>query len=93
MDANALLAEFTKAVTSGDGTALAALFTEDGVYVDNFYGPFEGRAAIKDMLETHFHGAARDLRWDMRDPVSDGKRLYAHYVFSYVSKMKGSEGS
>ena len=46
-----LLARFTGAVEAGDGAALAALFTDDGVYHDTFYGAFQGREAIRDMLE------------------------------------------
>ncbi|MCC7275654.1 MAG: nuclear transport factor 2 family protein [Alphaproteobacteria bacterium] len=87
-----LVAAFTRAAVAGDGAALADLFTEDGVYVDGFYGPFTGRAAIKDMLEQHFHGAARDFRWDMTDLVCDGRTGYARYVFSYTSTLGDSAG-
>ena len=34
----------------------------------------------------------RDFRWDMTDPVSDGRIGYARYLFSYSSTMAGSEG-
>ncbi|MEL0091445.1 MAG: nuclear transport factor 2 family protein, partial [Rhodospirillales bacterium] len=49
-----LLARFTAAVETGDGTELGKLFTLDGVYHDTFYGEFQGPAAIKNMLENHF---------------------------------------
>ncbi len=92
-DFKALLAEFTAAVESGDGARLAALFCEDGVYHDGFYGPFQGRAAIADMLETHFWGHAKDFRWEMRQPVCDGDTGYASYAFSYTSTVPGAEGT
>ena len=85
-------AAFTRAVAAGDGDGLAALFTEDGTYVDGFYGPFVGRAAIAEMLRHHFHGAAEDFRWDMADPVSDGRVGYARYLFSYTSTMAEAVG-
>lgn len=92
MDFESLLNDFTAAVENGDGQGLAGLFCEDGVYHDGFYGPSRGRAAIADMLETHFHGHAKDFRWRMRDPVCDGTLGYARYVFSYTSTMPDSEG-
>ena len=88
----AILTRFTAAIASGDGTALAALFLPDGVYVDGFYGASAGRAAIAHMLTEHFHGAAKDFRWQMRDPVCDGKTGYAHWLFSYTSTIPGAEG-
>jgi len=87
-----ILARFTAAVQSGDGEALAALFTPDGVYVDGFYGPSAGRAAIAHMLAEHFHGAARDFRWQMLDPVCDGATGYTRWLFSYTSTLPGAEG-
>lgn len=87
-----LLDRFTAAVESGDADAFAALFSEDGVYDDVFYGEFRGRARLAEMLRDHFHGHARDFRWEMRDPVCDGRVGYAGYTFSYTSTMKRSEG-
>lgn len=86
------LAAFTRAVAAGDGDGLAALFAEDGTYVDAFYGPFTGRPAIARMLQHHFHGAGRDFRWDMSDPVSDGRIGYARYLFSYTSILPEAAG-
>lgn len=54
MTFDAILSRFTAAVEAGDGTALGALFTQDGIYHDTFYGEFHGPSAIKDMLENHF---------------------------------------
>jgi uncharacterized protein (TIGR02246 family) len=87
MNSAAMLRTFCEAVERHDGAAFAALFTEDGVYHDVFYGAFKGRAKIAGMIDDVFHRTADDFRWDMHDPVSDGKRLYARYTFSYRSKL------
>jgi ketosteroid isomerase-like protein len=87
MDVSALLKKFCGAVERRDGKAFAGLFTEDGVYHDVFYGAFEGRAKIAEMIDDHFHRTARDFRWEMFRPVCDGKMLYAYYTFSYVSTL------
>lgn len=91
-DFAALLEDFTAAAVAGDGARFAALFTEDGVYHDVFYGTFRGRAAIADMLENRFHRDAENFRWDMHDPVRNGDIAYVRYVFSYDSKLEGAEG-
>jgi len=92
MDATALLREFCSAVERRDGKAFAALFTEDGIYHDVFYGAFRGRAKIAEMIDDWFHRTARDFRWDMFRPVSDGRTLYAYYTFSYVSTLAEAKG-
>lgn len=92
MDFAKVLDTFTAAVESGDGATLAGLFTEDGVYHDGFYGAFRGRAAISDMLEAHFWGAAKDFKWDMLDPVMAGQIGYARYLFSFTSTLPESKG-
>jgi hypothetical protein len=86
-----MLGRFTAAVHANDGKAFAALFTEDGVYDDGFYGAHQGRAAIAGMLQ-HFHDTGTNYRWDFLDPLSDGRVGYARYRFSYVSKVPGAEG-
>jgi ketosteroid isomerase-like protein len=92
MDTTALLQEFCSAVERRDGKGFAELFTEDGVYHDVFYGAFKGRAKIAEMIDDWFHRTARDFRWDMFRPVSDGKTLYAYYTFSYVSTLPEANG-
>ena len=87
-----LLDRFTLAVESGDTAAFTALFGEDGAYDDIFYGEFRGHERLAEMLRDHFHAHARDFRWEMRDPVCDGRVGYASYTFSYTSTMKRSEG-
>lgn len=91
MEINQLLQAFTSAVEGRDGKAFAELFAQDGVYHDVFYGAFKGRAKIAEMIEL-FHRTARDFRWQMFRPVSDGRTLYAHYTFSYVSLLPEARG-
>ena len=92
MDASALLRKFCSAVERRDGKAFAGLFAEDGVYHDVFYGPFKGRVKIAEMIDDWFHRTARDFRWEMFRPVSDGTTLYAYYTFSYVSTLPEAQG-
>ena len=87
MDHARMLKAFCEAVERRDGTAFTQLFTEDGVYHDVFYGSFRGRAKIAEMINDWFYRTAKDFRWDMHEPVSDGRMLYARYTFSYVSTL------
>lgn len=86
-----LITTMTQAACRGDGAAVAACFTPDGVYHDCFYGAFAG-AAIVTMIEDYFHRDARDFRWDLHDIVDDGRVGYARYVFSYESKLPHAAG-
>ncbi len=89
-----LIARFGAAATAGDGKALAACFTEDGVYHDYIYGPHAGRAAIADMLVNLFHRDASEYDWQFFDPVSDGRIGYAWSLSRFVSaipQFKGKE--
>jgi ketosteroid isomerase-like protein len=92
MDPSALLKAFCSAVERRDGKAFAALFTEDGVYHDVFYGAFVGHQKIAEMIDDVFHRTARDFRWQMFRPVSNGQTLYAYYTFSYVSTLPEAQG-
>ena len=87
-----LLKDFAAAVEVGDGKALAALFTEDGVYDDIFYGEFHGRAAIRDMVEKIFWRDAREFLWEFRNPVASEEIGYASWLFSYTSTTKHNNG-
>ena len=89
----AMLRAFCDAVEQRNGRAFAELFTEDGVYHDVFYGAFEGRAKIAEMIDDWFYRTATDFRWDMHAPVSDGHTLYARYTFSYRSTLPEAEGA
>jgi ketosteroid isomerase-like protein len=93
MNPTAMLRAFCAAVEKHDGAAFAALFTEDGVYHDVFYGAFAGRAKIAEMIDDWFYRTATDFRWDMHGPVSDGKTLYARYTFSYRSLLPEAKGA
>lgn len=91
-DAALLINRFRSAAVAGDGTALGACFTEDGVYDDRFYGPFTGRAAIKEMLEKHFYENCRAPDWQFTAPLIDGDRAAVPYVWSYTSTLPGYDG-
>jgi ketosteroid isomerase-like protein len=93
MNLAAMLRAFCDAVEQRNGKAFAALFTEDGVYHDVFYGAFSGHAEIADMIDDHFYRTATDFRWDMHVPVSDGETLYARYTFSYRSTLPEAKGA
>ena len=94
VDFRGVLDRFTAAVEAGDGAALGALFTENGIYHDTFYGAFAGRRAVAVMLEERFWGDATRFLWDMYEPVFDEAegRGYARWVFSYTSTMEDSAG-
>ena len=91
IDFPALLSRFAEAVAANDGATFSALFTEDGVYDDGFFGEYKGRKAIAEMLQ-HFHDTGSNYRWDFFDPLSDGHHAYARYRFSYASGKAGAEG-
>jgi ketosteroid isomerase-like protein len=93
MNIPATLKTFCDAVERRDGNAFADLFTEDGVYHDVFYGAFEGRAKIAEMIDDWFYRTATDFRWDMHAPVTDGETLYARYTFSYRSTLPEAKGA
>jgi ketosteroid isomerase-like protein len=93
MNMSPMLRAFCDAVERHDGKAFAELFTEDGVYHDVFYGAFTGRAKIAEMIDDWFYRTATDFRWDMHEPVSDGKTLYARYTFSYRSTLPEAKGA
>jgi hypothetical protein len=86
-----LLAAFSAAVVANDGARLAALFTVDGIYTDEFFGSHRGRPAIAAMLQ-RFHDTGRDYRWDFIDPISDGTTGYARFRFSFASRLAECEG-
>src|SRR5580704_12732148 len=93
MNTATMLRAFCDAVEQRNGKAFAELFTEDGVYHDVFYGAFAGHAKIAELIDDWFYRTATDFRWDMHDPVSDGKTLYARYTFSYRSLLPEANGA
>lgn len=86
-----LITRMTQAACKGDGAAVAACFTPDGVYHDVFYGAFRGED-IATMITDYFHRDAENFRWDVHHPLSDGQMGMARYVFSFDSKLEGREG-
>jgi ketosteroid isomerase-like protein len=92
MDFPQLLEAFASAAARGDGDALADLFTEDGTYVDYFFGPYTGRTAIKGML-AHFAEGGRDFRWEFHAPAHTGNVAYASYRFSFTSTRPEAKGA
>lgn len=84
----ALLQRFTAAAEAGDGQAFAACFTPDGVYHDYIYGDHVGRPEIAHMMSDLFHrDAGPDYRWEMFDPVCDGRLAYAWSLSSFTSQV------
>jgi len=92
MNAAELLKSFCTAVERRDGKGFAALFTEEGVYHDVFFGAFKGHEKIAEMIDDWFYRTARDFRWEMFRPVTDGTMLYAYYTFSYISTLPEAKG-
>ena len=93
MNTATMLRAFCDAVEQHNGKAFAELFSEDGVYHDVFYGAFAGRAKIAELIDDWFYRTATDFRWDMHEPVSDGRTLYARYTFSYRSTLPEAGGA
>jgi hypothetical protein len=82
-----LLSEFTLSAETGDGARFAAHFTKDATYHDYIYGPHTGRADIAHMMQNLFHRDATDYRWEMFDPVFDGRMGYAWSLSSFTSTI------
>ena len=92
MDTETLLRAFCDAVEQRNGKAFAELFTEGGIYRDVFYGGFEGRAKIADMIDDVFYRTATDFRWDMHAPVSDGHHPLCALHLQLSFDAAGSQG-
>ena len=93
MHTTAMLCAFCEAVEQRNGAAFAALFTEDGVYHDVFYGAFAGRAKIAGMIDDWFYRTATDFRWDMHAPVSDGADALRALHVQLSLDAAGGQGS
>ncbi len=88
-----LLDRLTLAAEAADGAGFAACFTDDAVYHDYIYGPHRGRTDIAHMLENLFRrDAADDYRWEMFDPVFDGRLGYAWSLSSFTSLVPQFKG-
>ena len=87
-----LLSDFMLSAETGDGARFANHFTEDAVYHDYIYGPHQGRADIAHMMQNLFHRDAADYRWEMFDPVFDGRQGYAWSLSSFTSTIPQFKG-
>jgi putative hydrolase of the HAD superfamily len=74
---------FEAAFNGQDVGALVACFTEDGTYVDNFFGPHAGGAELTAMFARMFR-EGRDYRWTMDTVVETAERAAAEWTFGYV---------
>jgi len=92
MDFPELLNRFAAAAASGNGDALADLFTPAGTYDDYCFGRSTGREAIKTML-AHFAEGGADFRWEFFDPALSGNIGYASYRFSFDSRRPEAKGA
>ena len=92
MEFTQLIKKFAGAAASGNGDALAELFTPNGTYDDYFFGPCTGREAIKEML-AHFAEGGANFRWEFFDPVASGEIGYASYRFSFDSRRPEAKGA
>jgi ketosteroid isomerase-like protein len=88
----ALLDAFTRHVEAGDGAAFAALFAEDGVYHDRFYGDATGREAIARLIGEQFRAEGERFHWRFREPVFDGHVGYAAFAYAYTARGRHNAG-
>jgi len=86
-----LIRTLTTAIVGNNAQVARACFTASGAYDDVFYGRFVG-ADIATLVNDHFHRDGENFRWDIHDPVDDGKTGYARYVFSYDSRLDAFKG-
>ena len=75
--------DFAEAFNRQDVSALVACFTEGAIYVDNFYGPHVGAAALRAMFERMFR-EGHDYHWSMEVVVGDAHRAAAEWSFGYT---------
>jgi limonene-1,2-epoxide hydrolase len=75
--------DFAAAFNRQDVRGLLACFTDGATYVDNFYGPHSGVAALREMFERIFR-EGRDYHWSMDVVVGDGQHAAAEWTFGYT---------
>ena len=91
MDITTVLDRLAATAMAGDAKGFAALFSEDGIYEDFFFGPHGGRDAIAEMLE-RFSDGGEAFCWQFSEPLAAAGLAYATYVWSYRSKEPESAG-
>jgi ketosteroid isomerase-like protein len=79
-----IVRDFEKAFNKQDVEGLVACFTPGGSYVDTFFGPHAGTAALRAMFERMFH-EGRDYSWKMDMVVESRDAAAAEWTFSYVA--------
>jgi steroid delta-isomerase-like uncharacterized protein len=78
-----IVRDFEKAFNRQDVDGLLACFTADGRYVDTFFGPHTGQAALRAMFQRMFH-EGRDYAWVMDVVVETPAAAAAEWTFGYV---------
>jgi steroid delta-isomerase-like uncharacterized protein len=78
-----IVRDFEKAFNRQDVHALLACFTADGSYVDTFFGPHVGQAALRGMFQRMFH-EGRDSAWVLDVVVETPAAAAAEWTFGYV---------
>jgi ketosteroid isomerase-like protein len=79
-----IVRDFERAFNKQDVEGLVACFTPGGSYVDTFFGPHTGTAALRTMFERMFH-EGRDYSWKMDMVVESRDAAAAEWTFSYVA--------
>ena len=79
-----IVRDFEKAFNKQDVEGLLACFTPGGSYVDTFFGPHTGTAALRAMFQRMFH-EGRDYAWKMDMIVESRDAAAAEWTFSYVA--------
>jgi steroid delta-isomerase-like uncharacterized protein len=78
-----IVRDFEKAFNRQDVNGLLACFTENGSYVDTFFGGHSGHAALRTMFDRMFH-EGRDYSWVMDVVVESPAAAAAEWTFGYV---------
>jgi len=78
-----IVRDFENAFNRQDVNALLACFTADGSYVDTFFGPHAGQAALREMFERMFR-EGRGYAWVMDVVVETPTAAAAEWTFGYV---------
>jgi len=78
-----IVRDFENAFNRQDVSALLACFTADGSYVDTFFGPHAGQAALRGMFQRMFH-EGRDYAWVMDVVVETPAAAAAEWSFGYA---------
>src|SRR5919108_5528948 len=78
-----IVRDFEKAFNRQDVDGLLACFTENGSYVDTFFGAHTGEPALREMFRRMFR-EGRDYTWVMDSIVETPAAAAAEWTFGYV---------